>query len=332
MLKQIGVGVIGVGFMGKQHVEAYARQPLTRLLAVADVDEGCAREVAESCGAEAYGSAEELLARDDIEAVSICTSDQAHLEPTVAAAKAGKHILLEKPIATTLEDADTILAEAERAGVKLMLGFIVRCDPRYARVKEMIDAGELGELETVFARRLNNVGSQDVLKGRVSVLSFLGVHDFDIMRWMAGSEAVRVHTEAEARVHKASGYGIEDMTFTLVRFANGVIGCAEIGWVLPRNHQRGADFKLEAMGTRGVASIDLLEQGLAVCTEEAGCQRPSFGHSIDAEVLHFVEYMQGRRECLATGMDGRAALEISLAAQLSAEANEIVTLPLGVCG
>ena len=118
-------------------------------------------------------------------------------------------------------------------------------DPRYALVKQRLDDGELGELDAVFARRLNNVGSQDVLRGRVSVLSFLGVHDFDYILWLSDSRPVRVHTESVAKVHRAAGYDVEDHTFTLVRFADDSIACVEAGWVLPDSHPRRADIKLE---------------------------------------------------------------------------------------
>lgn len=327
-MRQIGVGVIGVGVMGEQHVQAYVRNPLAKLVAVAEVAEARAQEISRKYGVTAYADMRKLLERDDMEAVSICTSDPLHVDPALQALAAGKHVLLEKPIATTLADADRIIVAARQAGVKFMVGHIVRFDPRYAKVKELIEGGALGELETIFARRLNLAAAQKVLKGRVSVLSFLGVHDFDIMRWMAGSEAVRVHTEAEARLLKARGYDVEDMTFTLIRFANGVIGCAEIGWILPDTHPRRADFKLEAIGTKGVASVDLLEQGLYVCTESEGFQRPSFGHSIDAEVAHFIDCVLHDESPLVSGEDGRAALEMSLAAQSSARTGEVVTLPL----
>ncbi len=330
MIRQIGVSIVGVGAMGEIHLQAYTRHPLARIVGVFDVDERRTREIAARYGVKAFASTEELLAAKDNEAVSICTSDQFHVAPALAALKAGKHVLLEKPIATTLADADAIAQAAASVPGKLLLGHIVRFDPRYARLKELAAAGELGELESIFARRLNTVDAQNTLKGRVSVLSFLGVHDFDFMRWLAASEAISVHTESVSRLMASRGYSVEDTTFTLLRFANGVIGCAEIGWLLPASHPRRADFKVEAIGTRGIVSIDLESQGLEVCTDHSAFQRPGFGHSIDAEIAHFLGCILDDKEPLVGARDGRAALEISLAAQLSASGRGIVKLPLPV--
>ena len=326
--RQVRVGVIGVGVMGTIHAEAYARHPLAELVAVSDLDPERAEAVAAKCGRAVHVDTPALLARDDIDAVSICTPDQSHVEPTLTALEAGKHVLLEKPIATTLADADTIIRAAEQARGHLMLGFIVRFDPRYARVKEMLVGGELGELKAIYARRHNCLAAQDVLQGRVSVLSFLGVHDFDIMCWLADAAATRVYTEAATGILSSRGFDVEDQTYTLVRFANGVVGCADIGWALPASHPRKADFKLQAVGSEGVADIDTMEQGLRTYQADKGTQFPSFGHSIDAEVSHFIDSILHDTPPLITGQDGRRALEVSIAAQKSAETGDVVHLPL----
>ena len=328
MIRRIGIGVAGVGVMGEIHIQAYLRNPLVRLVGVCDVDLQRVRWIASKYETTAYSTVEDLIAQAEVEAVSICTSDQHHLAPTLCALDGGKHTLLEKPLATTLADADQIIDKDRNTSAKLMIGHIVRFDPRYARIKQMLDDGELGQLETIFARRMNTVDAQDVLKGRVSVLSFLGVHDFDYLRWLAGAEASRVHTETVSKLLKSRGYDVEDNTFTLIRFANGVVGCVESGWALPANLPRKADFKLEAIGTKGVGYVDLVQQGLAVCTADQGFQRPGLGHSIDAEIAHFIDCILEHKQPLIDATDGRAALEISLAAQRSARSGTIVQLPL----
>lgn len=324
-MEPVKVAVVGVGFMGVQHVQAYARNLAAKLEAVVDVREERARQVAQRFGVQAFADTQEMLEKSDVQAVSICTDDERHVEPALACLAAGKHVLLEKPIAATVEDADKIIRAAEQAGVKFLIGHIVRFDPRYAHVKQRLDSGELGELEAVFARRLNHVGSQQILRGRVSVLSFLGVHDFDYLRWLSGSEPVRVHTESVAKVHKAAGYDIEDHTFTLIRFANDVVACVEAGWVLPDAHPRKGDFKLEVIGTRGMARVDLFSHDLAVCTER-GWEVPRIGHAIDPEVAHFLDCILNDAPPLVTGEDGREALRLSLAAQESARTGRIVEL------
>ncbi|KKL63136.1 hypothetical protein LCGC14_2178130, partial [marine sediment metagenome] len=196
---------------------------------------------------------------------------------------------------------------------------------RYAHLKQRVADGELGEPVSVFARRLNYVGLQDRLRGRVSVLSFLGVHDFDYVRWLLDSEPVRVVTESVAKVHKAAGYDIEDQTFTLIRFANDAVACVEAGWVLPNSHPRRADFSLQIIGTKGMAQYGLLPGDLAVCTE-AGWEIPRLGGGLDLEIAHFLDCIVHDRPPLVTGPDGREALRMSLAAQESAKTGRIVEL------
>jgi len=324
-MEPVKVAVVGVGTMGVLHAEAYSRNRAAELQAVADVRQGVASKAAERFGVRAFSDLGQMLNETDVEAVSICTNDGQHTDPALACFAAGKHVLLEKPIATTLPDADEIIRAAKQAGVKFLVGQIVRFDPAYSHVKTRLDSGELGELEVVYARRLNHLGSQDTLQGRISVLSFLGVHDFDYVRWLSQSEPVRVHTESVAKVHRAAGHDVEDHTFTLIRFANGVVACVEAGWVLPDSHPRKADFKLEVIGTRGMAQVDLLGGNLAVCTER-GWELPPMGQALDAEIAHFINCILDDGPPLVSGEDGREALRLSLAAQESAKTGRIVEL------
>ncbi|MGQ9596679.1 MAG: Gfo/Idh/MocA family protein [Thermoproteota archaeon] len=156
----IRVGVIGCGVMGKYHARVYSELPGVKLLATADVLEERAKEVAKEFGAERwYTDYNELLTRSDIDAVSITVPDHLHRGPTVAAAKAGKAVLLEKPIATTLEDADAIIKAVKRAGIPFLVGHIVRFDYNYVKAKEYIDRGSLGDPISIWARRNNSVTS-----------------------------------------------------------------------------------------------------------------------------------------------------------------------------
>jgi predicted dehydrogenase len=317
------VAVVGAGFMGRQHLAALRRHPLVELAAVADVREDVARSAAGEYGAEAFADVDSLLAGTDAAAVVIATSDERHVEPALAALAAGRHVLLEKPIATTLADADRIIAAAETAPGRLLIGHTVRFDPAYAHLKHRSDAGQFGELLAVYARRLNHCGLQEILGGRVSVLSFLGVHDFDYLLWLTGRRAERVYTESVAKLHRSAGLDIEDHTFTTIRFEGGAIGCVEAGWVLPDNHPRRGDFKLEIIGDRGMGQFDLLSGSLALCTE-TGWEIPRMGRSLDLEIAHFVDCARGRVEPLIGPRAGRDALALSLAAQESARTGQAV--------
>jgi len=287
-------------------------------VAIVDIDRGKAEALAKRFNARAFDSTEEMLDEVRPVAATVATSDPSHVAPTLACIERGVHVLLEKPIATTLADADMIIAAARAGGVKVLVGHVVRFDPRYVRAKEAVDAGEVGRVEAIFARRLNQASLQEVLRGRVSVLSFLGVHDFDLMRWFAGAEPVSIHTEAVWGVHRDSGYDVE---------ANDAVGCAELGWVMPASHPRGPEFKFDVTGAEGRISINLHDQNLTVCTKDRW-YRPDFGHSVGAEVECFLDCVVHDRPVPITLADARAALEMSLAAIQSARGGGIVKLPL----
>ena len=321
----IGVAVIGVGYMGAIHARAYAAEPRARLLGVFDARADTARAVASEVSATAFGSLEELLDRPEVEAVSICTPDADHVEPTLAALEAGKHVLLEKPIATTMEDADRIVAAAATAAGQLMVAQIVRFDPRYVRVKRMLDDGELGEPISLHARRITSSASQDNLRGRVSVQLFLGIHDYDVIRWLTGREFERVHAEAKSGMLAARGYAVEDVAFTVGRLEGGAVACVESGWALPREIPRGGDIKLEVIGTGGTARVDLVEQGLAVCVSGGRYERPSFGHAIGEQIVDFLDGVAAGRPPSVSAAEGRASLQVALAAIRSAELGRPIT-------
>ena len=315
----IGVAVVGVGYMGAIHARTYAAEPRAHLVGVYDARADTARSVAAEVGAAAFASLDELLDRPEVEAVSICTPDADHVEPTLAALAAGKHVLLEKPIATTMADADRIVAAAETAAGQLMVAQIVRFDPRYVRVKRMLDDGALGDPISLHARRITSSASQENLRGRVSVQLFLGIHDYDTIRWLTGREFVQVHTEARSGMLAAKGYAVEDVAFTVGRLEGGAVACVESGWVLPPEIPRGGDIKLEVIGTGGTARVDLVEQGLAVCRTGERYERPSFGHAIGEEIADFLDGIAAGRQPSVTAADGRASLQVALAAIRSSE-------------
>ena len=324
----IKVGVIGVGFMGSNHAEMYASTDGAELLGIADLQGDRAKEVAKALNVRAYANVDDLLADPTVEAVSICTNDERHVEPTLAAFGAGKHILLEKPIATTLEDADKIIHAAEAQDRCFLVGHILRFEKRYAEAARLTAAGEIGDVVSIFSRRLGAASTQDALKGRVSVLSFLGVHDFDLCCWFAASPAVRVYSEARSGMLKSSGYHVEDQAFTLIRFKNNIIACVESGWILPDVHPRRAEFRMDIIGTKGMISLDLTSAGISVCGER-GYRFPKFGHGLEYEIQHFLQCVRGQETPLVKARDARNALELSLATQQSIQRQSPVALPFG---
>ena len=170
MDETIGAAVIGLGMMGERHARIWGELHATRLVSVYDIAGERAEQAAKQLGCEAAGSLEEAIGAEGVRIVSVCTNDEAHREACVAAAEAGRHVLVEKPLATTLEDCDAIIEACRRAGVKLMTGHICRFDPRYARCRDAVLAGEVGEVVQVFARR-NNITASGLRIGPRTSLS-----------------------------------------------------------------------------------------------------------------------------------------------------------------
>jgi len=251
------IGVIGLGYFGSRHARIYADHPIADLVAVCDRDAARADEIGRSLGAQPYSDFRELLARPDIEAVSICLPDRLHVEAAVAAAEAGKAILLEKPLAHDTPSARKIVEAVEKAGVRLMIGHILRFDPRYVQVYEAATPEKLGEPIHLRAKR-NGIRSVAARLGpATSILFYMGVHDVDAMQWIARSRISRVY----AQKRQVLGTGNEDALYAVVNFENGAIGQIDYSWAWPDGLMNGYRCALEIVGTQSAAYLDCTDQG-----------------------------------------------------------------------
>ena len=223
----------------------------------------------------------------------------------------------------TVEDAEAIIEAADTAGVKLMVGFSLRFSLHYMQVKKVVSDGTLGDLVSIYARRLNVISQPERLKGRVGVMMFLGTHDFDAMRWIVNSEPVSVYCQASTSV--PSAYPIENEAFSIIRFANGVVGCAQIGWYLPDQHPAGRDFKLDLSGSKGSLNLDQMRQGIEIYTQ-GGAKFPSVSAGMVDEDRSFVDCVLDDKNSPSTGKDGLVALKMVLAALKSIETGQPVNL------
>jgi UDP-N-acetylglucosamine 3-dehydrogenase len=320
--------------MGERHARIYAGLPDVELVAVCDVREGAARELGVRTGAEPCTDYRALLRRDDLDAVSVCTPDGLHRKPCELAIRAGRHVLVEKPIATTAADAEAIAEAAAKAGVVLLVGHCLRFDPRYDQARQAVERGELGAIQTIYTRRANTVAAQDRLGGRCPLPLFLGVHDYDVMRWLAGSEVERVTAESKWGMLKDQGFPVEDANCALLRFASGALGIAELNWILPRGFPAAGDHRLEIVGTAGVLSIATLETGLRradgqrtvqVDTASAPSVQGHPGGMFYFEMRHFIDCVRGRATPAVTPRDAVMALRIALAVERAAATGTATT-------
>ena len=332
MGNKLGVGVIGVGTFGSLHARVYRQLDACELVAVADVRQERLDEVCAALQVDGYTDYQELLQREDVDAVSICTTDELHVEPALVAASAGKHMLVEKPLALTPADCDQIIQAADAAGVRLMVGHILRFDPRYYTAYRQIESGKIGQLVHMYTRRNNVIRSARRLSDHTSVLFFLGIHDLDFILWCAGAQAETVYAQTVSTVLKDA----PDAVHAILSFPGGPIASLEASWVLPESHPRGLDARFDAVGTAGAIYVD--GGGGSVVVAHERVEHPSLWYALDLygkhvgilrdELAHFCDCATNDRQPIVTGQDGKAAVQVACAIRESYQTGKIVQVQL----
>ena len=341
MVKSVGFGVIGTGLWGEMHARTYASSPVAELKAICDLREDRAKEIAGKYGAgECYSDYKKLLGRDDISAVSIATPDFAHTEIAVAAAEAGKHILIEKPLATSVADCEKILAATKAAkNIKFMVDFHNRWNPPFVNTKTAIEEGELGKPMLMYVR-LNNAISvpTDMLSwaSKSEVAWFVGSHAVDLARWLFHDEVCKVYAVSRSEVLKGKGMDTPDFYEAIMEFRNGGVATIENCWILPDSLPTVIDFKFQVIGSQGAIYTDLSSNGLIRKYTQEDASNPDvlvfptiygkpMGFGIES-IRHFVDCVVNDRQPMVTGEDGLAATRIITAIQESSKKGEPVEL------
>lgn len=258
--QQKGFGVIGLGVWGETHLVAYSSSPSARLVGICDKNAALLQERREAYAVPlATTDYRELLASPDIAAVSVVTPDFLHREIAVAACEAGKHVLLEKPMATTVEDARAIADAARSNGVTVMVDFHNRWNPAMWQVKSAITRGELGELQMATIRLNDTIYVPTGMlswAGTSSVVWFLGSHAVDLVRWLFDDEIVRVYSVSRSRVLSARGINTPDFFHTLCELKGGGVAHVENCWIMSDAMPTVFDFKAEVIGSEGTCFVD----------------------------------------------------------------------------
>jgi scyllo-inositol 2-dehydrogenase (NAD+) len=269
---KLGVGVIGVGEMGRRHADNFCRLvPEAKLVAIADVAPGRAKEVADSLGVErAFTSVDDLVACKDVQAVVIATPDKFHPATIEKAAAAGKAILCEKPLALALDDATRALKAVEKAKVPLQVGFMRRYDPAYAAAMRRIEAGEIGE-PVVFksvGRDRDEPPIAALSSGINGMLFYTNtIHDFDLARWMMGDEVTEVQTYATTAIRpEVAKYGDVVAGTVNLKYSRGAIGNIE-------SHSQAVyayDVRTEVLGSKGAVFVGTVNKIPSVFVSKDG--------------------------------------------------------------
>jgi len=325
-MARLGIGVLGVGEMGKRHAENVRHLvPGARLVAVADVAAGRAQQVATELEIEhSFGSLEAMLAHKDVDCVLVATPDKFHAQAIRIAASAGKDILCEKPLATTLADAQAALKAVNDHGVRLQIGFMRRYDPAYAAAMKRVEAGEIGD-PVIFKSigRDKDVPPLAAYQSNVNGMVFYNntIHDFDLARWLVRDEVVEVHAYTTVAIRpEIAKYGDVVASVVNLKYGRGAIGNVE-SYV---QAIYGYDVRTEIVGSKGTILIGAIAQTPAVFLTANGGTRPLADHFLTrftdaylAEVRDFVKTIAEDRAPQVTGEDGLRALEIAAAAETS---------------
>ncbi len=260
MNSKLKMAIVGAGIWGENHAKIYRSHPFAEVTAICDMDYGKAKAIADKMGINSvYSDYNEMFRSSDCDAVAIVTPDFAHSDIAVAAAENKKHILIEKPLATTREDVFRILEAVEANKVRAMVDLHNRWSPPFNVAHQSVKNGELGEIYSAYIR-LNDIKwvATDMLPwaSKSSILWFLGSHSLDTLRWFFQDEVKRVYSVSREGILKSLGVDTVDEYLTTLEFRNGGIAQMENGWITPNANPCVNDFKFNVLGTKGMIEID----------------------------------------------------------------------------
>jgi len=326
---RVGIGLVGAGRMGSIHARLVsASVPRATLVGIADTDlDAAGRLAAQVGGVPFFDSIEALLETPGLDAVLVATSSSDHLAMIRIAADAGKDILCEKPIALTLADTDLAIAAADRAGVRLQVGFMRRWEPDYVRAKARLASGAYGRPMLFKSLQFDAeppplAFADPAASGGIMV--DMGIHEFDLARWLMADEVVEVHAYGSTFAHPSfASVGDFDSAVVNLRFASGATGTVE----LARNTTYGEDVRTEVLATNGSVWVGLLSltQGASsgggvigtFAVDALDASIPRFERGYGAQARGFVQAILDDAPVEVTGADARAAFHIATAADRS---------------
>ena len=286
-MDKLRMGIVGAGVWGEKHASIYQSHHMVDVTAICDLNKKRAEEVAAKYGIrDVYTDFNEMAKKCDCDAVSIVTPDYAHAPASIAMANAKKHILIEKPLATTRADADAIMEAIEKNKVRAMVDLHNRWNPPFHVAKQGLDAGKLGQPYSAYFR-LNDIKwvATDMLSWTASssILWFLGSHSLDTLCWMIGSDVERVYSVSKEGVMKNLGVDATDIYLTTLEFKNGCVAQMENAWITPNGNPSLNDIKFTLLCTEGMVNIDATTHGMIQMTTEDKLSTPDVlvGHYID---------------------------------------------------
>ena len=327
-MKELRIGVVSFEHMHAQsYTQELVKYPEVTLVGIADENEKRGREMAATFKTNYYQRYVSLL-EQQLDGVVICTNNRDHAKVSIAAAKKGIHILVEKPFATTIADAHAMLEAAREANVQIMNAFPMRFNPNVIAAKKKIDAGLIGQVLTITSINHGKIPGgwfiDPALSGGGAVMDHT-VHLGDLIRWFTGSEIKSVFCESGELLHHK---GIDDTGLVMIELDNGVSATIDCSWAHHTNYPIWAQVDMQIIGTKGVIELKAFAQVLHL-DDQTNQRFEDIGWNEGGDeglIKEFVQVCATGRTPLVTGLDGLRALEIALASYESSRTNEAVSL------
>ncbi|HSQ04507.1 MAG TPA: Gfo/Idh/MocA family oxidoreductase [Burkholderiales bacterium] len=353
--RELGVAVVGSGRIGSLRAQMAAAHPAVRFLAVSDLDAGRAKRLAEKTSADLFsGNNEDVIAHPRVNAVIVSSSEHEHLAPVMRALELGKPVLVEKPIALTVADADRMIARSEETGTPLRVGYAQRFKRRYLSAKDQILEGRIGEITALVGRACNTRAQGiEILKRSPNATPVVDVLTYwvDVAGWfLEGIRPYEVTARGHGTVFRKAGFDVNDTTFALITYENGAVVNLGVYYALPAHApQLGMGVRIEVYGSEGALILnddhtdELLITNkaiphayipdLAFPTAFLSSSTPGNWHLGDYwgpvadESRVWLDHLSRNRPCpMATARDARLNLQITLAIEESARTGKSVRL------
>jgi len=314
-MKKLGVAVIGTGFWGKNHARVYKELERTELMAICDIEPGRAKSISHQFSAKPYTNSANMLKNKEIDAVSVCTWSTNLANEALGALKAGKHVLVEKPMATNVKQAKELLETAEKEGLHLTVGFLMRFIPGLQYIREAVENKKIGGLVCATAKRVSQWPERI---GDVGVVKDTAIHDIDVMRYIFKKDPITVYAKIGSMRHRK----FEDYAQIMLSYKGGKSAFIESNWLTPYKTRT-----LIVTGSEAIMKLDYITQELMVEDAKETVQpRYAWQEPLKLELQHFADCILEKKRPLITGADGLKALQIAEAALQSSAKNRAIKL------
>lgn len=314
-MKKLRVAVIGTGFWGRNHARIFKELEETELMAICDKNAERARNAAKQFGVKVYTNSGKMLKKKDIDAVSICTWSTKLAEEALKALKTKKHVLVEKPMATSAKQAEKLVETAEQEGLLLSVGFLMRFIPGVQHIGKAVQNRAIGNLVCATAKRVSEWPERI---GDVGVVKDTAIHDIDIIRYLFHEEPVAAYAKTGSMKYKK----FEDYAQIMLAFESGKSAFIESNWLTPYKTRT-----LVVTGSKAIMKLDYISQELIIEDAKETMQpRYPWQEPLKLELQHFADCILKKKQPLITGLDGLRALQIAEAALKSSATGKVTRI------